>query len=87
MRKTYLYARRVGMGGTAILEIDRREAISVMKENRKCGFQLGILGGPNVDVVKRVYGEFAPFKKVESIQELAEFAHGTISRGSSPRTI
>lgn len=75
MEKTYLYARRVGVGGTAILKMNRSEAISIIRKNRKCGFQLGILGGPSMEVVKRVYGEFAPFKKVEDVDQLIAFAH------------
>ncbi len=41
-----------------------------MKQNRKCGFQLGMIGSTNLHSVARVYGEFAPFKKVPPVDEL-----------------
>lgn len=65
-----LYARKCGRGETRIIELDSREAIKIMKENRKCGFQLGMIGSTNLHSVARVYGEFAPFKKVSSVDEL-----------------
>jgi hypothetical protein len=70
MKKAYLFARRTGTSGTAIFETTRKEAISIMRQNRKKGYQLGILCGVSYDSVKRVYGEYAPFKKVESVSEL-----------------
>ncbi|MCB2362140.1 hypothetical protein [Clostridium estertheticum] len=65
-----LYARKRGRGETRIIELDSKEAIKVMKENRKCDFQLGMIGSVKLESVARVYGEFAPFKKVNSIEEL-----------------
>jgi len=41
-----------------------------MRQNRRKGYQLGILCGVSYDSVKRVYGEYAPFRKVESVSEL-----------------
>ncbi|WP_461207860.1 hypothetical protein [Clostridium sp. DL1XJH146] len=75
MRKSYLYARRTGISGTAMLEISRREAIEIMKKNRGVDFQLGILGGADYSEVIRVYGEFAPYKKVLSVEELIDFVN------------
>lgn len=40
-----------------------------MKSNRGIDFQLGVLGGANLQSVIRVYGEFAPYTKVNSVQE------------------
>ena len=65
-----LYARKRGRGETRVMEIDSKEAIKVMKANRKCGFQLGMIGSVELVSVARVYGEFAPFKKVNSVEEL-----------------
>ncbi|QZY55566.1 hypothetical protein [Crassaminicella profunda] len=70
MNRAYLFARRVGTSGTVILETTRKEAVEIMRENRKKGYQLGILCGVSYDSVKRVYGEYAPFRKVESVSEL-----------------
>lgn len=70
MNRAYLYARRTGTSGTAVYETTRKNAVSIIRRNRKAGYQLGILGGSNLEVVRRVYGEFAPFKRVESEEEL-----------------
>ena len=64
MSSSFLYARKTGVGGTSILPLPNSEAIKVMKENRGCDFQLGVLGGADLQSVMRVYGEFAPYKKV-----------------------
>ena len=65
-----LYTRKRGRGETRVIELDSREAIKILKQNRKCGFQLGMIGSTNLNSVARVYGEFAPFKKVSSVDEL-----------------
>lgn len=70
MGKVYLYARHTGVGGTAILETTMKSAVQAMRTYRKADYQLGILNGPSEASVKKVYGEFAPFKKVNSITEL-----------------
>ena len=67
-----MYARKTGLEGTSILPLPKNEAIKVMKENRGCDFQLGVLGGADLQSVMRVYGEFAPYQKVESVQELLD---------------
>lgn len=72
MHKSYLYIRETGINGTKILETTRKHAVSIIKENRRTGYQLGILGGRNLGTIKSVYGEFAPFIKVESEEELLE---------------
>ena len=65
-----LYARKRGRGETRVIEIDGKEAIKVMKAHRKCDFQLGMIGSVKLESVARVYGEFAPFKKVNTVDEL-----------------
>lgn len=65
-----LYARKRGRGETRVMELESKEAIKIMKQNRKCDFQLGMIGSTNLQSVARVYGEFAPFKKVYSVEEL-----------------
>jgi len=65
-----LYARKRGRGETRVIELESKEAIKIMKQNRKCDFQLGMIGSTNLQSVARVYGEFAPFKKVASVEEL-----------------
>lgn len=69
MSSSFLYARRTGIRGTYILPLSIIDAILVMKENRGCDFQLGVLGGADLQSVMRVYGEFAPYKRVHSVQE------------------
>lgn len=68
--RSYLYARRVGIAGTAILETTRKEAIQIIRRNRRTGYQLGILCGPNYDSLRKVYGEYAPYRKVATADEL-----------------
>lgn len=46
------------------------EAIKVMKKISGGDFQLGVLGGADLETVMRGYGEFAPYKKIETVQEL-----------------
>ena len=69
MGKVYLYAIRTRTGGTAILET-LKSTIQAMRTYRKAEYQLGILNGPSEASVKKVYGEFAPFRKVNSMAEL-----------------
>ena len=61
-----LYARKRGPGETRVIELESKEAIKIMKKNRKCDFQLGMIGSTNLQSVAR----FAPFKKVASVEEL-----------------
>ena len=70
MGKVYLYARNTGVAGTALLETTMKNAVQAMKTYRKTDYQLGILNGPSEASVKKVYGEFAPFRKVNNITEL-----------------
>lgn len=65
-----LYARKRGHRETRVIELDSREAINIIRQNRKCGFQLGMIGSTNLNSVARVYGEFAPFRRVSSVDEL-----------------
>ena len=65
-----LYARKRGRGETLVVEIEGKEALKVMRENRGCDFQLGMLGSTDLNTAVKVYGEFAPYKKVQSVQEL-----------------
>ncbi|GEN85068.1 hypothetical protein SLU01_33800 [Sporosarcina luteola] len=69
---SFLYARRSGGKATAILPMDKKDALRVMKANRGIDFQLGVLGGADLETVTRVYGEFAPYRRVKTIEELFE---------------
>ncbi|MNN26531.1 hypothetical protein D3C81_1400370 [compost metagenome] len=70
MSKVYLFARKVGTGGTAVLETTIKDAVGVMRNNRKPNFQLGILNSPSYSSLIKVYGEYAPFRKVGNLDEL-----------------
>lgn len=70
MGKTYLFARKVGIEETRILEVDMKSAVGIMRQNRNPGYQLGILTGPDYSMISRVYGEYSPFKRVSSVDEL-----------------
>lgn len=70
MSKVYLFARKVGTGGTAVLETTIKDAVGVMRNNRKPNFQLGILNSPSYSSLIKVYGEHAPFRKVGNLDEL-----------------
>ena len=43
--------------------MDRKEAVGVMRKHRKTKYQIGILSVKNIESLRRVYGEFAPFKE------------------------
>lgn len=70
MESSFLYARKKGVKATAILPMPQKDALQVMKSNRGIDFQLGVLGGSDLKTVTRVYGEFAPYRKVNTIQEM-----------------
>lgn len=70
MESSFLYARKPGVTSTAILPMSKKDALHVMKSNRGIDFQLGVLGGSDLETVTRVYGEFAPYYKVKNVQEL-----------------
>lgn len=69
---SFLYARKPGIKATVILPMEKKDALNVMKANRGLDFQLGVLGGTDFETVTRVYGEFAPYRKVNSVEELFE---------------
>ena len=52
------------------MEIDKKQAVMVMKENRNSNYQIGMLTGSSFDTIIKVYGEYAPFHKVKTIDEL-----------------
>lgn len=66
MSTTFLYVRESSHRGTIVSQMDRREAVGVMRKYRKSKYQIGILSAKNMDSLRRVYGEFAPFEEVES---------------------
>lgn len=66
MSTTFLYVRESSHRGTIVSQMDRREAVGVMRKYRKSKYQIGMLSAKNIDSLKRVYGEFAPFKEVKS---------------------
>lgn len=55
-----------------ITQMNRKEAVRVMRTHRKTGCQLGILGAPNIQSIQNVYGEYAPFKKIDTVDQLLE---------------
>ena len=63
----------MGDRGTAILKTNQREAIRAIRENRGTAFQLAVLGGKNMNAVKRVYGEYAPYYTVDSLDGLLSY--------------
>ena len=70
--KVFLFVRKIGVDGTSIIEVDIKEAMKFIKENRKNKdkFQIGILAGNSYDNILDVYGEYAPVKKIDSLEEL-----------------
>lgn len=70
--KVYLFARKPGVLGTKIMEIEEMKAIEYLEANydNDLGIDLGILSGDSFGTVRSVYGEYAPFKKVNSLDEL-----------------
>lgn len=70
MSKVYLFARKGGTGGTSVLETTIKDAVEVMRKNRKPNFQLGIINGPSYSSLIKVYGEYAPFRRVSNVDEL-----------------
>ena len=64
MSTIFLYIRESGHRGTIVSQMDRREAVEVMRKYRKSKYQIGILSAKDIESLRRVYGEFAPFKEV-----------------------
>ena len=63
MNATFLYIRKPDHRGTIVYRMDRKEAVGVMRKHRKTKYQIGILSAKNIESLRRVYGEFAPFKE------------------------
>ena len=63
MSTTFLYVRESGYRGTIVYRMDRKEAVKVMRKYRKSKYQIGILSAKNIESLRHVYGEFAPFKE------------------------
>ena len=64
MSMIFLYIREPGHRGTIVSQMDRREAVEVMRKYRKSKYQIGILSAKDIESLRRVYGEFDPFKEV-----------------------
>ena len=64
MSTIFLCIREPGHRGTIVSQMDRREAVEVMRKYRKSKYQIGILSAKDIESLRRVYGEFAPFKEV-----------------------
>ena len=64
MSTIFLYIREPSHRGTIVSQMDRREAVEVMRKYRKSKYQIGILSAKDIESLRRVYGEFAPFKEV-----------------------
>ena len=64
MSTIFLYVREPGHRGTIVSQMDRREAVEVMRKYRKSKYQIGILSAKSIESLRLVYGEFAPFKEV-----------------------
>ena len=63
MSTIFLYIRKPSHRGTIVYQMDRKEAVGVMRKHRKTKYQIGILSAKNIESLRRVYGEFAPFKE------------------------
>ena len=63
MSTTFLYVREPGYRGTIVYRMNRKEAVKVMRKYRKSKYQIGILSAKNIESLRHVYGEFAPFKE------------------------
>lgn len=74
MSSTFIFARKMGKLGTAILPLPRKEAVQLMREYMDEDFQLGVLGGKDLQTVMKVYGEYAPYHKVDTVEQLLDAA-------------
>lgn len=72
MSTIFLYVRESSHRGTIVSQMDRREAVGVMRKYRKSKYQIGILSAKSIDSLKRVYGEFAPFEEIESKESIID---------------
>ena len=75
MGKTHVFARKTGILGTVILETNIKKAIEILRENNDINLQIGILSGANDKSLAKVYGEYAPFKKVSNERELLQWIY------------
>ena len=64
MSTIFLYIREPGHRGTIVSQMDRREAVKVMRKYRKSKYQIGILSAKDIESLRRVYGGFTAFKEV-----------------------
>jgi len=46
-----LYARKRGPVERRVIELESKKAIKIMKQNRKCDFQLGMIGSSLISVI------------------------------------
>ena len=63
MSTVFLYVREPCCRGTIVFRMGRQEAVEVIRKYRKSEYQIGILSAKNIESLRRVYGEFAPFKE------------------------
>ncbi|MGY5267804.1 ImmA/IrrE family metallo-endopeptidase [Paraclostridium bifermentans] len=66
MSTVYLYVRKPCSTGTLVIHIDKKEAIEIMEEFRNSEYQVGMFYAKNITALKKIYGEFSPYKEVTS---------------------
>lgn len=72
MSTVYLYIRKPCSMGTLVLNIDREEALEIIETFTGSKYQIGMFVAKNIEVLRRIYAEFAPFKEAESKEYIIE---------------
>jgi hypothetical protein len=55
--------------------MDMKKALKIIKENDEMRDYLGVIGGKNINSLKRTYGEYALFKEMDSLEEIKKEMH------------
>ncbi len=76
MSTVYLYIRKPCSMGTLVLNIDREEALEIIETFIGSQYQVGIFAAKNIEVLRKIYAEFAPFKEAESKEYIIEILKG-----------
>lgn len=47
-----------------------KQALKILREDTELREYLGIIGSKNINSLKRTFGEYAPFREVNSLEEI-----------------
>ena len=76
INNVFLYLRKFDHIGTIVYKTDKNNAVELMKKYQDSPYELGIILGKDIKILKKTYREFAPYTEITSEQEIIDIITG-----------